>query len=279
MSKKSKDRNRKRKKNPARTAGTSDPWALYELSVQEPEAECDLIEQVWREIRGSKPRTIREDFCGTALNCIEWVSRNEKNKAVGIDIAPDVLERARNRIETRLTPEQSERVELIEGDVTAAKTELVDSVLAFNFSYYLFKTRASLQGYFKQAYRCLQPGGLFLLDAYGGSDSFLEMEEPRKVDGFTYIWEQAHYNPITGDVINHIHFRFPDGTKIRHAFTYEWRLWTLPEIQEVLLEAGFSNVSVYWEGSDEDGDGNGEWAISRIGEAAAGWIAYLVAEK
>ena len=64
------------------------------------------------------------------------------------------------------------------------------------------------------------------------------------------------------------------------AFTYEWRLWTLPEIQEVLKEAGFSKVVVYWEGSDEDSEeGNGEWEVTRCGEACEGLIAYLVAEK
>ena len=51
--------------------------------------------------------------------------------------------------------------------------------------------------------------GLFLLDAYGGSDSFLEMDEERDLDGFTYIWDQHHVNPITGDVVNYIHFEFP----------------------------------------------------------------------
>ena len=52
----------------------------------------------------------------------------------------------------------------------------------------------------------------------------------------------------------HIHFKFPDKTKIKNAFTYNWRLWTMVEIRELLSEAGFANVVVYWEGEDEDGD-------------------------
>ena len=63
------------------------------------------------------------------------------------------------------------------------------------------------------------------------------------------------------------------------AFTYEWRLWTLPEIRELLEEAGFGRVTVYWEGTDEDGEGNGEFEPTTRGDADAGWIAYLVAEK
>jgi hypothetical protein len=56
-------------------------------------------------------------------------------------------------------------------------------------------------------------------------------------------------------------------------------LWTLPEILEMLTETGFKNPTVYWEGTDEDGDGDGEFTPESQGEADAGWIAYLVAEK
>lgn len=46
----------------------------------------------------------------------------------------------------------------------------------------------------------------------------------------------------------------------------------------MLMEAGF-RPSVYWEGTDEDGDGNGVFEKTMEGEADAGWIAYIVAEK
>ena len=32
---------------------------------------------------------------------------------------------------------------------------------------------------------------------------------------------------------------------LRHAFTYHWKLWTLPEILELLHEAGFPEVHVW----------------------------------
>jgi hypothetical protein len=155
----------------------------------------------------------------------------------------------------------------------------VECILAMNFSYYGFKDRKTLKEYFSAVHRDLTDDGIFLLDAYGGSDSFLEMDEERDFDGFTYIWDQRHVNPINGDVVNYIHFEFPNGSKLQRAFTYEWRFWTLPEIQDVLIEAGFSSVVVYWEGTDEDGDGNGVWAIDERGEACAGWVAYIAAVK
>jgi len=80
-------------------------------------------------------------------------------------------------------------------------------------------------------------------------------------------------------VLNRIHFRFPDGTELKNAFTYDWRLWTVPELREALANAGFRKVTVWWEGSDEEGGGDGNFRPVQHGEACAGWIAYLVAER
>jgi hypothetical protein len=81
-------------------------------------------------------------------------------------------------------------------------------------------------------------------------------------------------------VLNHIHFRFPDGSELRKAFTYDWRLWTLAEIQETLIEAGFVRPAVYWEGTvKKTGEGDGVFRRKTVGEACGGWIAYIVAEK
>ena len=67
---------------------------------------------------------------------------------------------------------------------------------------------------------------------------------------------------------------------MRKAFRYEWRIWTLAEMRELLEEVGFQRVDIYWEGTDEETEeGNGEWAVSTEGEACEGWVAYLVGKK
>ena len=106
-----------------------------------------------------------------------------------------------------------------------------------------------------------------------------EIREARRLGSFTYVWEQASYLPVTGDISCHIHFRFPDRSRIDRSFSYEWRLWTLPELRELLTEAGFVRATVYWEGTDKRGQGNGVFKPETRGEADAGWIAYIVAEK
>ncbi len=269
-----------KRKPPRRTAATSDRYKLYELAVQSPKADCLFIDQVWLEMRGREARTLREDFCGTSLLAIEWVRRHGRNTAIGVDIDPAVLAVARQRVLKRLKPMQRHRLRLIAGDVTKVETPRVDTVVAPNFSYWIFKTRARMRAYFRAVRRALVDDGIFILDAYGGHGAYQPQRERRQEDGFTYVWDQAHYNPVTGDVVNHIHFEFPDGTRMKKAFTYEWRLWSLPELRELLREAGFKEVIVYWEGTDEErNEGNGIFTPTVVGEACPGWVSYLVAVR
>jgi hypothetical protein len=122
--------------------------------------------------------------------------------------------------------------------------------------------------------------GLFILDVFGGHDAFKVMRERRDCGGYTYTWDQADYDPISGEMTCHIHFSFPDRSRMARAFTYQWRLWTLPELRELLNEAQFSKVTVYWQGTDEEtGEGNGEFLPVNRGDPDPAWIAYLVAEK
>jgi hypothetical protein len=269
---------KKRQKPKYLTASAVDILDLYERSVQDPSHEVNFIAQVWNELHGRVCTSIREDFCGTAAVCRAWAEQSPSHRAVGVDLDKPTLDWATTKMERTLTDDARSRVQLVHGDVMNTPLDKAECLLATNFSYYIFKTRATLRMYFEAALSSITTDGLFILDAYGGSDSFLEMEEERDVDGFTYIWDQHKYDPVTGDVVNHIHFQFPDSTKIKKAFTYVWRLWTLPELQELLLEAGFSDVKIYWEGTDDaSGEGDGVWTRVTSGDADEGWVAYLVA--
>ena len=269
----------KRKKKGGRTAANSDRHVLYELSVQEPVADCEFIEQAWREVRGRRPRHLREDFCGTANTSCEWVRRRKRNRAIGVDLDPEVQQWGRKHHLARLG-QAEKHVTLLNENVLEVETEPVDIVLAMNFSYWIFKERALLRRYFQSVCESLAEDGVFFLDAYGGSDAYKEMRERTKYDDFTYTWDQASFDPISGEMLCKIHFSFPDGSRMKNAFTYDWRLWTLPEIREILLEAGFKRVTVYWQGDDEDSDeGNGEFEPAERGEADEAWIVYISAEK
>ncbi len=260
-------------------AEQADIHELYEESVQNVEHEVEFMQTTFKEIRGRTAHVFREDFCGTASASCQWVRQGEAFQAIGVDIDPAVLEWGRRNRLGRLPAADQARVSLIEGDVMATDTPPADVLAAFNFSYFIFDTRDRLRAYFERAYAVLKDDGVFFVDLFGGPEAQEEMREKTKQKGFTYIWHQAKFHPVTNFIRCHIHFRFKDGSKIKRAFTYEWRLWSAPEIREVLAEAGFKKATLYWEGEDEDGEGNGEFTPEEKGEADLAWIAYIVAEK
>jgi len=258
-------------------AARADRHALYQQSVQCVEAEIDFVDETFTALRRRKARLLREDFCGTANTSCEWVRRRKTNRAIGVDLDGEVQDWGR-RHNLRALGRDARRVTLVQGDVLEVDCGPVDALLAMNFSYWIFKQRSRLREYFAQVRKSLVADGLFFLDAYGGSDAFKEMRERTAHDGFTYVWDQATYNPVDGHMICHIHFNFADGSRLRRAFTYHWRVWTLPELREILAEAGFARSTVYWQGTDEkSGEANGIFEAAERGEADPAWICYLVA--
>ena len=275
MGKRSKKKRRSDKKSMAEGA---DVYALYQEAVQCVEAEIDFVDETFARLRGRKARVLREDFCGTANTACEWVRRRSDNRAIAVDLDSDVLDWGREHNVAGLGA-AAERITLVQSDVLRVRTEPVDAVLAHNFSYWLLKERRLMRRYFRRVRESLKPGGLFFLDGYGGADAHREVRERTKNKGFTYIWEQATFNPINHDMLCHIHFKFPDGSRIRRAFSYSWRLWSLPEIRELLSEAGFSRSTVYWQGTDEEtGEGDGMFEPTEQGVADDAWLVYMVAE-
>lgn len=263
-----------------RMASEADRHHLYQESVQDTESEIDFVLETWAALRKRPAELLREDFCGTANTACEWVRRDSRNHAIGVDLDDEVLQWGRLNNIAQLAPEQQARIRLFRENVLDVSTDLADVVLAMNFSYYLFMSREDLLEYFRSVHEGLADDGLFFLDAYGGYDAPREIEEERECEGFTYVWEQASFNPIDSSMNCHIHFRFPDGSEMNEAFSYYWRLWTLPELRELLTEAGFSDVTVYWEGTDEKtNEGNGIYLPSEVGDADPGWVCYIVAQR
>jgi len=269
---------KKKEKRPT-MAEQADIHELYEESVQNVENEVEFMQSTFRQLRGREAYLFREDFCGTASAACQWVRQGREYQAIGVDIDPAVLEWGRKNRVGRLPAADQARVSLIESNVLTVETPKVDLVAAFNFSYWIFDERATMIAYMRRCNEALKDDGVLFMDLFGGSEAFEETREKTKYDNFTYIWDQAEFHPVTNHMQCYIHFKFPDGSKIKRAFSYSWRLYTAPELRDMLLEAGFGRVTVYWEGEDEDGEGNGEFSPEPRGEADLAWIAYIVAEK
>lgn len=267
-------------RRPRLTARTADKHILYEESVQSPESDAAYMSRYFKKTNGRPARSFREDFCGTALLSCAFARLNRENRSLGVDLDTSTLRWAREYNLSRLPPDERGRVRLLRADVRSIHAPKVDVVAALNFSYSVFKTRSELLRYLKNAHRSLTPGGLLFLDAWGGGQVQFILKERRRLRGFTYVWDQAEFDPITHGILCKIHFEFRDGSRMRNAFIYDWRLWTLPELRELMEEAAFSDVHVLWEGTDrKTSKGNGVFRRVERGGNEQAWVSYVVGRR
>lgn len=256
-----------------------DKYAYYRKSVQSPETDVVFLKKVYKELRRKEARILREDFCGTfALSC-EWVKLNPRHEAIGLDLDPEPLEYGRSHYLTELSEAQKKRVRLLEADVLKSTLPSADIAIAMNFSYFIFKTRELMKAYFANVHRSLNEDGIFILDLFGGSLCQEANEEKTAHRGFAYYWDQEGFDPVSNHAVFHIHFKINGEPKRERVFSYDWRMWTIPELREILLEVGFKKTHVYWEGTTKDGGGDGNFTRTEKGEACQSWIAYIAAEK
>lgn len=276
-----KGKNKEARLKAPKMSKTADRYALYLQSVQAPDVDAAFFSKVYKKEFGQPAKTLREDFCGTFAVCCEWAKRGDDMVAYGVDLDPEPLAWGATHNLLPLSEAQKARVHTLEADVRAANTPKVDVLAAQNFSYCIFKTRQELARYFKVAHDSLADKGVFVLDLFGGYESIEDnKEETTEHDGFDYIWEQHKYDPINAFGTYKIHFRFPDGSQLKNAFVYDWRLWTIPEVREVLHEVGFGQVDVYWEGTDpKTQEGSGRYYKALQADCDPAWTCYIVGVK
>ncbi|RMG99769.1 MAG: class I SAM-dependent methyltransferase [Deltaproteobacteria bacterium] len=260
-------------------ARSADPYDLYERSVQDPPRDVAFVDRWFRRYRGRTPLHLREDFCGTAALCAAWVRSDGRRTAEGIDLCPEALAAGRRRHLEPLPASARARVRLVAGDVRTVHRRAVDVTCALNFSYCALHERRDLVRYFRRVRRGLADDGIFVLDVLGGRDAMIDNEERHDHGAFVYVWEQTSFDPLTHRMKAAIHFEFPDGSRIHRAFAYDWRLWTVPELCDALVDAGFARVHRLWERTGRDGEFTGslyepKGAVSNEDL----WWTYLIAE-
>lgn len=256
-----------------------DKYSYYINSVQSPETDVRFFKKVYRELRHKEALTLREDFCGTYIVCQEWVKLGNLYKAIGVDLDEEPIEYGRRLAEKNLKPSQRARLNILKKNVLNPSLPKSDITAALNFSYFLFKERGMLKKYFRNVYKTLKNDGVFILDCFGGSNCYEPNEEETVHKGFSYFWDQDSYDPITNEAQFYIHFKIKGKKKIEKAFSYDWRLWSIPELKEILTEVGFKDIHVYWEGTTKSGEGDGHFKSVDKGEDCESWIAYLAALK
>ncbi|XP_047332420.1 uncharacterized protein LOC124936013 [Impatiens glandulifera] len=300
-------------------------FCLYQQSVQSPKGDISyLLKFFLNYVGGRLPLHLQEDFCGTALLSTEWLRSDSRRTAVGLDLDDEALNWCIENNLYQIGAEDNARISLFHGNVLnplesqllvfsenqLSKEETIkheeddkkeglvlmkdmklparDIVCAFNYSCCCLHNRRELISYFKHALFSLsKKSGIFVMDLYGGTSSECELKLQRKFPNFMYTWEQAEFDIITRQTRISLHYRLKkQKKKIENAFSYSWRLWTLPEIKECLEEAGFRSVHFWMRempASDEiksiEGFGSGrdvkyEEVVSF--EQRDSWNAYIV---
>lgn len=254
-------------------------YDYYERSVQNPESEVSFMHDEYKRLFKRSPFLLREDFCGTGAISCKWVEQDKKCEAYGIDLDDEPMQIGKERHLSKLKPEQRKRMHYCKANVLTVKTPKMDVICAFNFSYFYFKTRKELLKYFKSVRKALKKEGLYFIDLFGGPESQKLVTDVKKLRGLTYYWECQKFNPVTHDCFFAIHYKDGKGKMHKNVFTYDWRFWTLPELLDILADAGFSKSTAYWEGDDGKGGGNGEFKPTVEGENCDAFVSYIVAKR
>ncbi len=255
-----------------------DKYFYYKQSVQSPKKDIQFFRQTYIQIFKKAPRIFREDFCGTFYVGYHWVKAHPRNKAFVIDADKKPLEYGVERHFKKLSASQKSRLKILNQNVLDKKLPSAEIIAVSNFSYFVFKQRGLLLKYFKNIKKALLKKGLFIIDVFGGPDCEGISEEKIEHKSFDYYWDQDSFDPISRTAQFYIHFKTKGVAKRKKVFSYHWRMWSIPELREILEDAGFSKTHVYWEQSDKKGDGSGVFKKTAQGEICDTWIAYLVGQ-
>ncbi|KAL3137735.1 hypothetical protein ABBQ38_005000 [Trebouxia sp. C0009 RCD-2024] len=318
---------------PTETTKLSEPCDrhdLYQKAVQSPAGDISYMLRFFRQYVGLQvPLHLREDFSGTSFICATWCKADVRRTALGIDIDREALAWGWRHNGQALLGQPENQMCLVQANVlqnlatypdagqivadqllTPAQQEQLeqhilrpaDVICALNFSVFLLSSRQKVVEYFRLARAAMsaEDGGIFLLDMLGGhaAESVVKLHRQNEISGLSYLWEQARYDPVKRQLTCHISLKDPQSRQVlKHAFTYHWKIWTIPEVLELLHEAGFKEVHVWMRcmiGTEQElgdsptnrqGDIENEFEIyddikndSRLlARLSKGWTAYLVA--
>lgn len=252
-----------------------DKYDLYTLCVQDPPRYVRFLQA----IHGGKPRVLRDDFAGQGAIALAWARSDSARKAIAVDSDPRPMKKAKHP-----------RVKFDVVDVRKTKSA-ADIITSLNFGVCELHTRRELMAYLKNARKTLKTGGVVVCDLYGGATaikrgSWKQGFRASSGQRVVYTWEQVEADPTTGMVRNHIHFALVNARgkvteTFEQAFEYFWRLWSIAELREAMLEAGFETVDVYDRiGAAMDGDGNLIVEPVEVNEPLdKSWVVYVAGRK
>lgn len=231
-----------------------DKYQLYIDSVQDIGGLLGFVNSICGDKMKDKknPPVLREDFAGTGINAYHWrLDAPLDSYAIAVDIDPEPIEWGKKEFGDE---DRGDDVHFYNED-SLLLDKPSDITLCLNSSIFSIHSRDRLSTYFNRVYERLNKDGVFIFEIYGGPSALTtgKDEVPIGIDEFTFVWEQRNVNTLTNRSENYISFRFPNGQQMRDAFSYDHRVWTLPELMDIIGETDFKDTEVYVNRNFEEG--------------------------
>jgi SAM-dependent methyltransferase len=204
----------------------TDEWLL--LAQSSHPAERAEVEASFVAARLSPGARVLDVPCGTGRISVPLAARGFA--VAGLDISARVLEAAR-----AAAPE----LDLRQGDMRELPWpgESFDAVLNLWTAFGYFESQAEDERVLAEAARVLVPGGVFIIDTINPS-GLTRGFRPQGWNGLdgTLLLEQRELSLVTGRIQSSWTFVSPDGS--RRELTFDHRLYTAPELGDMLRRAG-----------------------------------------
>lgn len=137
-------------------------------------AECRYVQDLFRKLAPTLPRTLLDLGCGTGSHDLIW-SRAGLT-VTGVDLSETMLAQAR-----RKAAEEGVRVEFLQGDIRRVNLgRRFDAVTSMFAVLGYLTANEDLEAALLAARRHLQPGGLFIFDAWHGPAVLSEAPQVRE---------------------------------------------------------------------------------------------------
>ena len=204
---------------------------------------ADYVERHFRKLK--RPvRSVAELACGTgSLTCL--LARRGYT-VTAVDLSPDMLTAAEQKcrgLDVTLLCQDMTRLRL-PGQAAVQPDAVICCLDSVNY----ITRAAALRRAFRQVYKALAPGGLFLFDvktpaALEGADGRTYLDED---DGLYCVWRADWYprRRVCAYGLD-LFLRNGDGLWERGGEYHEEYAWTMDELDGFLREAGFRRVRQY----------------------------------
>lgn len=194
-------------------------------------------------------KEILELACGTGDLAVKFAQ--DGYDVIGLDLSEEMLMIASERAFAADTP-----VQFVEGDMLdLSEVGQYQAVTCFSDSICYMQNREQVQQVFDEVYRCLEEAGTFIFDVhstYQIDTIFPEYSYHYQTDAFAFLWDS--YPGEKKHSIEHFLTFFvqqEDGSFERSDELHQERTYPLEAYQMLLESAGFSEVGVYADFTDD----------------------------